>query len=206
MPRSREWLFERIRRAHREQGLSGRELAARFKVSRNTVKRALESPVPPKRKSPPPRKSVLEPVKGFIDAMLREDLDAPAKQKPTVPRIIERLAAEHDFELAGNTTVWDCVSKRRPQRPGGPSCPVSSRGGAGRTTTTAVGTFWLDRLVKRLPVGLDRLRQDRILEEAAATGADPLHLAHVFALSARASLRYANAASESAAEQTERRP
>jgi len=32
--RSREWLFERIRRAHREQGLSGRELAVRFKVSR----------------------------------------------------------------------------------------------------------------------------------------------------------------------------
>ncbi|MFJ7278485.1 hypothetical protein [Kitasatospora sp. NPDC098663] len=115
MHRSREWLFERIRRARREHGLSGRELAVRFKVSRNTVKKALESPVPPKRKSPPPRKSVLEPVKGFIDAMLREDLDAPSKQKHTVPRIIERLAAEHDFELGRPTTVWDYVSKRRPQ-------------------------------------------------------------------------------------------
>ncbi|MFD0278544.1 IS21 family transposase [Kitasatospora sp. NPDC127111] len=115
MHRSREWLFERIRRAKREQGLSGRELAVRFKVSRNTVKKALESPVPPKRKSPPPRKSVLEPVKGFIDAMLREDLDAPAKQKHTIPRIIERLAAEHDFEQARPTTVWDYVSKRRPE-------------------------------------------------------------------------------------------
>ncbi|MFF3160051.1 hypothetical protein ACFVRE_42855, partial [Streptomyces sp. NPDC057910] len=29
------------------------------------------------------------------------------------------------------------------------------------TTTTAVGTFWLDKLVRPLPVGLDRLRQDR---------------------------------------------
>jgi len=113
--RSREWLFERIRRAQREQGLSGRELAAPFKVSRNTVQKALESPVPPKRKSPPPRKSVLEPVKGFIDAMLREDLDAPAKQKHTIPRIMERLAAEHDFELARSTTVYDYVDKRRPQ-------------------------------------------------------------------------------------------
>ncbi|WTT40893.1 IS21 family transposase [Kitasatospora sp. NBC_00085] len=102
-----------MRRAKREQGLSGRELAVRFKVSRNTVKKALESPVPPKRKSPPPRKSVLEPVKGFIDAILREDLDAPAKQKHTIPRIIERLAAEHDFEQARPTTVWDYVSKRR---------------------------------------------------------------------------------------------
>ncbi|MFH8577232.1 IS21 family transposase [Streptomyces zaomyceticus] len=115
MHRSREWLFEKIRRAHREGGLSGREIAARFKVSRNTVRKALESPVPPKRKSPPPRKSVLEPVKGFIDAMLREDLDAPAKQKHTIPRVMERLAAEHDFELAGLTTVYDYVARRRPQ-------------------------------------------------------------------------------------------
>lgn len=36
------------------------------------------------------------------------------------------------------------------------------------TTTTAVGTFWMDRLVRPLPVGLDRLRQDRIPEAARA--------------------------------------
>ncbi|MDH6115138.1 transposase [Kitasatospora sp. MAP12-15] len=114
--RSREVLFERIRQAHRE-GLSGRELAARFKVSRNTVKQAIESPLPPKRKSPPPRASVLEPVKALIDAMLREDVDAPRKQKQkhTIVRIMERLAAEHDFELARQTTVWEYVSKRRPE-------------------------------------------------------------------------------------------
>ncbi|WP_165365080.1 hypothetical protein [Streptomyces sp. C] len=47
----------------------------------------------------------------------------------------------------------------------------------------------MDRLVKELPVGVDRLRQDRILEEALANGADPLHLAHVFSLGAKASLR-----------------
>lgn len=41
------------------------------------------------------------------------------------------------------------------------------------TTTRAVGTFWMDKLIRPLPVGLDRLRQDRILEEALATGADP---------------------------------
>ncbi|WP_037599799.1 IS21 family transposase [Streptacidiphilus rugosus] len=115
MGTSREVLFERIRRAEREQGLSGRELAAQFKVSRNTVKRALDCPVPPKRKPPAPRPSVLEPVKSFIDAMLREDLDAPAKQKHTIPRIMERLAAEHDFEHARTTTVYDYVAKRRPQ-------------------------------------------------------------------------------------------
>jgi transposase len=67
-------LFERIRRAQRDEGLSGRELSARFKVSRRTVRQAIDSPLPPKRKSPPPRASVLEPVKCFIDAMLREEV------------------------------------------------------------------------------------------------------------------------------------
>ncbi|MGX1668513.1 hypothetical protein [Streptomyces sp. NPDC055400] len=58
---------------------------------------------------------MLEPVKGSIDAMRREDLDAPPKQKHTIPRIMERLAAKHDFGLARPTTVYDYVAKRRPQ-------------------------------------------------------------------------------------------
>ncbi|MGW0771113.1 hypothetical protein [Streptomyces sp. NPDC002676] len=58
----------------------------------------------------------------------------------------------------------------------------------------------MDKLVKQLPIGLDRLRQDRILEEALANGADPLHLAHVFSLGAKTSLRYTTAAAVSPAE------
>lgn len=72
------------------------------------------------------------------------------------------------------------------------------------TTTTAVGTFRLDKLVRPLPVGLDRLRQDRILEEALSSGADLLHLAHVFSLGAKTSLRYTTAVALSAAEQDSR--
>ncbi|MEU9455818.1 hypothetical protein [Streptomyces sp. NPDC048277] len=72
------------------------------------------------------------------------------------------------------------------------------------TTTAPVGTFWMDRLVKQLPIGLDRLRQDRILEEALANGADPLHLAHVFSLGAKASLRYTTAVAVSPAEENSR--
>ena len=72
------------------------------------------------------------------------------------------------------------------------------------TTTTAAGTFWLDKLVKPLPVGLDRLRQDRILEETLASGADPFHLAHVFSLGAKTSLRYTTAVAPSAAEHDSR--
>jgi hypothetical protein len=72
------------------------------------------------------------------------------------------------------------------------------------TTTRAVGTFWMDKLARPLPVGLDRLRQDRILEEALASGADPLHLAHVFSLGAKTSLRYTTAVAVSAAEHESR--
>jgi hypothetical protein len=50
-------------------------------------------------------------------------------------------------------------------------------------------------------VGVDRLRQDRILEEVLANGAQPLHLAHVFSLSAKVSLRCTSAVSPSVAEQ-----
>lgn len=116
MYRSREWIFERIRRDKRlDPTVSGRVLAQRYRVSRNTVAKALVCPVPAKRRKPPPRESVLEPVKGFVDAMLRSDLQAPTKQKHTIDRIRERLAAEHDFELAAYSTVRDYVRKRRPE-------------------------------------------------------------------------------------------
>lgn len=116
MRKSREWLYERIRRDRRvDPGVSQRELAQKYGVSRNTVAAALVSPVPPKRKSPPPRVSVLEPVKPFIDAMLRADLDGPRKQRHTVDRVVQRLAAEHDFELASYSSIRDYMRLRRPQ-------------------------------------------------------------------------------------------
>ncbi|MFG3308698.1 hypothetical protein [Streptomyces wuyuanensis] len=76
--------------------------------------------------------------------------------------------------------------------------PLITRNAA---TTTSVVTFWMDRLVKELALGVDRLSQDRMLEEALANGADLLHLAHVFSLGAKACLRYTSAVTESDAEQ-----
>ncbi|GAA3043657.1 hypothetical protein GCM10017562_75670 [Streptomyces roseofulvus] len=61
------------------------------------MRTALEPPAPSNRK-PPPRPSVLEPVKGFIDEMRREGLDTPAQQKHTTPQTMQRLPAEHDFK------------------------------------------------------------------------------------------------------------
>lgn len=117
MTSSRFDLFERIRRDRRnDPRVSVRALAARYRVHRRTVREALESAAPKPRKKPLlKRRSVLAPAYGWIDAMLREDLVAPRKQRHTIPRIRERLATEYGFTLGSKTTVHDYVARRRPE-------------------------------------------------------------------------------------------
>ena len=116
MRRSREWLYEQIRRDRRlDPAASGRELAEKYKISRNTVAKALKTPVPAVRKAPPPRVSVLAPAHGWIDEMLRADESAPRKQRHTIDRIRARLVMEHDFDLGSYSLVRDYVARRRPQ-------------------------------------------------------------------------------------------
>jgi transposase len=114
---SRVDLFERIRRDRRvEPGVSVRELSRRHGVHRRTVREALASAVPAERKKPArPRSLVLEPVMGWIDQVLREDLAAPRKQRHTVRRIYDRLVVEHGFDQACYSTVCNYVNRRRPQ-------------------------------------------------------------------------------------------
>jgi hypothetical protein len=54
----------------------------------------------------------------------------------------------------------------------------------------------LDYLDKHQPCGLslERIRRDRILQEALATGADPLHLTWVFSIDHTNAMAYASAA------------
>jgi len=61
-------------------------------------------------------------------------------------------------------------------------------------TSQPVSVFWMNRLFRGLPVTAEQLRDDRIVEEALAGRADPLHLAAVFGLGPRTGLRYAQAA------------
>jgi hypothetical protein len=62
----RKWtkveLFERIRRAHEAEQLSIRELSRRFGVHRRTVRQALASALPPRRKPDPACLSCARPV------------------------------------------------------------------------------------------------------------------------------------------------
>jgi len=61
-------------------------------------------------------------------------------------------------------------------------------------TGQPVSVFWMNRLFRGLPVTAEQLRDDRIVEEALAGRADPLHLAAVFGFGPRTGLRYAQAA------------
>src|SRR5271165_926504 len=88
-------LFAAIRWDH-QKGLGVRELARRYEVHRRTVRQAIGSPVPPDRKVPVRAAPVLDAVASLIDQMLREDLDAPRKQRHTARRIFGRLRDEHD--------------------------------------------------------------------------------------------------------------
>ncbi|MFE9492507.1 hypothetical protein ACFYNF_39935 [Streptomyces sp. NPDC006641] len=57
-------------------------------------------------------------------------------------------------------------------------------------TRAPVTTGWMQPLLRGLPVTAQQLRENRILEEAAVTGADPQHLCAVFNITPETGLRY----------------
>jgi transposase len=100
MGRDKVSLYAQIREDHRLLGLGVRALARRHGVHRRVVREALASPVPVPRKVPVRESPVLDAVAGLIDVMLREDLDAPRKQRHTSRRIWQRLRDEHDAAVS----------------------------------------------------------------------------------------------------------
>lgn len=112
---SRVDVFARIRRDARVEGLGIRALARRHGVGRQTVRQALEAPEPPTKKTRVRSAPRLDRFKPIIDAMLREDLDAPRKQKHTATRVFDRLIAEHGATELSYSTVRNYVRARRPE-------------------------------------------------------------------------------------------
>jgi transposase len=113
MARSRVELFEQIRRARRDEKLSIRELADKHRVHRRTVREALANPIPPPRKTYPPRpRPAIDPYVEIIDGWLLADRDVPRKQRHTARRVWQRLVAEHGATLA-EVTVSRHVARRK---------------------------------------------------------------------------------------------
>jgi len=113
MGRDKVALFAAIRGDHR-QGLGVRALARKYGVHRRTVREALASPVPAPRKVAVRSAPVREAVGPLIDAMLRQDVEAPRKQQHTAKRVWTRLRDEHDAPVA-YSSVAKYVARRRPQ-------------------------------------------------------------------------------------------
>jgi transposase len=86
-----------LRRLHFVGKVSIKELARRFDVDRNTVRRALRSAEPPRyERRPPPSK--LDPFKDEIHRLLHDD--------PRLPNVrVRELIAEHGY--AGKQTILD---------------------------------------------------------------------------------------------------
>ena len=107
-------LFEQIRRVHAaEPGVSIRELSRRFRVHRRDVRAALESPLPPPRKTLPAKAAPkLDVWKPMILSWLEADRDLPKKQRHTARRVWQRLVEEHGADV-GESTVRRFVKQVR---------------------------------------------------------------------------------------------
>src|SRR5579859_2940086 len=105
-------LYEKIRKASRDEGLGIRALAERFGVHRRTVRHALACALPPARKFAERSAPALGPWQGLVRQWLVEDRDAPVKQRHTAHRVWVRLRDEHGA-VVGESTVRAYVAQVR---------------------------------------------------------------------------------------------
>lgn len=109
-------VYARVRRAVLVDGMSIREAAREFGLSRPTIRKMLQYSAPPgyQRKAPV-RRPKLGPWLGLIDQILEDDEARPKKQRHTARRIYDRLREEHAF-TGGYTIVKDYVRDARLRR------------------------------------------------------------------------------------------
>ena len=104
--------FERIRREHREEEVSIRELARRHGVHRRAVRQALAAAVPPPRQPYERAKPAIGAHAATIARWLTEDQAVHRKQRHTARRIWERLVDEEGATMS-EVTVRRCVRELR---------------------------------------------------------------------------------------------
>ncbi|MDP8218210.1 MAG: hypothetical protein P9M03_05745 [Candidatus Theseobacter exili] len=75
-----------------------RQISRELGRARNTVRKAVRDSSPPEyHRSKEIKRPVIDPVKDFIDTILKEDGQHPKKQRHTAARIYERLIQEKNF-------------------------------------------------------------------------------------------------------------
>ena len=101
-----------IRRARRD-GKSIHHIAREFNHSRNTVRKILNDPQPGPSPAPRPRfPPVLGPVLPILEQILRDDQDAPPKQRHTAMQLFRRLRDEHGY-IGGYAQVQRYLLKQK---------------------------------------------------------------------------------------------
>ena len=101
-------LYRKVRLACAE-GMSQREAARRFGISRDSVKKMMSYSEPPGyRRKAPVKRPKLDGFTAIIDAWLAADRSVPRKQRHTAKRVFDRLREEHGF-TGGYTIIKDYV-------------------------------------------------------------------------------------------------
>lgn len=109
--------YAKYRLAHRD-GMTIRQIARTFHVSRRKVREALVCPEPkPYTRTQPSPAPVLGPFTAIIDQVLGDDRDAPPKQRHTSAQIFRRLQHEHGYPGSYPTVRRYVVAHRQDSRP-----------------------------------------------------------------------------------------
>src|SRR6056297_1397651 len=97
---------------HGSGGMSQREAAQYFNISRDSVAKMMAFSVPPGyRRTAPVKRPKLDAFTGIIDGWLDSDREVHRKQRHTAKRVFERLRDEHGF-TGGYTIVKDYMRER----------------------------------------------------------------------------------------------
>jgi len=104
-------LYRKVRLAYAE-GMSQREAARHFNISRDSVAKMMAYSVPSGyRRTAPVKRPKLDAFTGIIDGWLDGDREVHRKQRHTAKRVFERLRDEHGF-TGGYTIVKDYMRQR----------------------------------------------------------------------------------------------
>jgi len=108
-------LYLKVRLAIRD-GMSAREAARRFGISRESVKKMLSFSVPPGyRRTAPIKRPKLDGFSEIIDQWLRDDVGQHRKQRHAAKRVFDRLRDEHG--VTGDYTIIRDYVREQQRRP-----------------------------------------------------------------------------------------